>query len=54
MALIDLCRLCIVNCSTIGGIFVYPSDNRRDKIRDCLSIIVSKKIIEILIFITQF
>lgn len=41
MSLVDLCRLCVVNCSTIGGIFVYPEDPRREKIRDCLSFIVT-------------
>lgn len=42
MSLVDLCRLCVVNvnCSTIGGIFVYSDDSRREKIRDCLSFIV--------------
>lgn len=47
MALIDLCRLCLVDCSNVGGIFIYEDDLHkiRDKIRDCLSIIVSISVI---------
>jgi hypothetical protein len=35
----DLCRLCLKNCQP-NGILVYPNDLRREKMRDCLSIIV--------------
>ncbi|CRK88009.1 CLUMA_CG001795, isoform A [Clunio marinus] len=35
----DLCRLCLINCSSLG-IPVYSNVIRRDKIRDCLSIII--------------
>lgn len=37
----DVCRLCLANCRSLG-ILVYPNDLRREKIRDCLSIIVRK------------
>lgn len=42
----ELCRLCLTNCS-MSGIVVYPEDLRHQKIRDCLSIVVSllKKIL---------
>lgn len=39
----DLCRLCLSNCRQVG-ILVY-ADERRDKIRECLSIIVRSLII---------
>lgn len=35
----NLCRLCLINCQS-SGILVYPNDIRREKMRDCLSIIV--------------
>lgn len=36
----DLCRLCLKRCGAIG-IVVYPNDIRREKIHQCLSIVVS-------------
>ncbi|KAG5668630.1 hypothetical protein PVAND_016565 [Polypedilum vanderplanki] len=36
----ELCRLCLNNCSSLG-IIVCPEDFRHQKIRDCLSIIIT-------------